>query len=305
MSCDGAAAVKDRRPRRRTEICRSLTCMSPSFIFRRWFNGGKSRFSRTEFAERNWGKGEIDADLDVQSEIGMVSPSSEDFSEIGKEAPVNVGIGYGMIYLVRTELNKMAELRKRVESLLQHLQTEIENQDDEHLYMPSASTKAHVEEIMYKEQHESIQCSSPNDVNQPEIVFRCDQFRLEGSSRMDQLEAELEAEIGLLQLEEDGEVLHPEVNVEQNAAELSLNACCEGHEYSMDEFHGVSPRELERKLYQVLEVRQQERIKELEAALEYAVQQLEEKEREVSMWRDAGRLVAQHLPAISTVLAQL
>ena len=54
--------------------------MSPSFIFRRWFNGGKSRFLRTEFAERNWGKGEIDADLDVQSEIGMVSPSSEDFS---------------------------------------------------------------------------------------------------------------------------------------------------------------------------------------------------------------------------------
>lgn len=93
--------------------------------------------------------------------------------------------------------------------------------------------------------------------------------------------------------------------MEQNAAELSLNACCEEHEYSMDEFHGVSPRELERKLYQVLEVRQQERIKELEAALLYAVQQLEEKEREVSLWRDAGRLVAQHLPAISTVLAQL
>lgn len=85
MSCeghgiDGAAAAKDRRPRRRTEICRSFTCISPSFIFRRWFSGGKSRFSRTEFAERNWGKGEIDADLDVQSEIGMVSPSSEDFS---------------------------------------------------------------------------------------------------------------------------------------------------------------------------------------------------------------------------------
>lgn len=132
-------------------------------------------------------------------------------AEIGKEARANVGIGYGMIYLVRTELNKMAELRKRVESLLQHLQTEIENQDDEHLYMPSASTKAHVEEILYEEQHESIQCSSPNDVNQPEIAFRCDQFRLEGSSRMDQLEAELEAEIGRLQLEEEGEVLNPEV----------------------------------------------------------------------------------------------
>ncbi|XP_057799376.1 protein POLAR LOCALIZATION DURING ASYMMETRIC DIVISION AND REDISTRIBUTION-like [Salvia miltiorrhiza] len=314
MKCEGHDRdVADyRRPRRRREICRSFTCISPSFIFWRWFNGGKSRVPRTKFAERNWGKGEIDADLDVQREIGVVSPSTEDFSEIGKEATFNLGVGYGLIYLVRIELRKMAELRERIESLLQHFQTEIENQGDDHLHMRSASsicsslTNNHVQEILYAEEHNSVQCSSPNDVNQPEIGFRCDQFRRQGSSsRMDQLEAELEAELGRLHLPEKGEFSYPELNEEQNGAELSLNMCREEHEFSRDEFHGVSPRDLERKLYQVLEVRQQEKINELESALDYAVQQLEEKETEVLMWRDAARLVAQHLPAFAAMSAQV
>lgn len=88
MSCEGhdsdaAVAANGRSPRRRREICRSFTCISPSFIFRRWFTGGKSRVLRTKLAERNWGKGEIDTDLDVQREIGIVpssSPSTEYFS---------------------------------------------------------------------------------------------------------------------------------------------------------------------------------------------------------------------------------
>lgn len=112
--------------------------------------------------------------------------------EIGKETSFNHGVGFGLIYLVRNELNKMVELRKRIESLLQHFQTEIENQDDRHLSMPSRSSissslaKA---EIMYAEEHHL------NEVQQPEI--------------MDQLEAELEAEFNRLQM--DGELSHPEV----------------------------------------------------------------------------------------------
>lgn len=232
----------------------------------------------------------------------MVSSSSREDSsvEIGKEASFNHGIGYGLIYLVRNELNKMVELRKRIESLLQHIQTEIENQDDRRLSIPSRSSissslaKACVQEIMYAEEHHS----SPDDV---EIGFG-----REKCSRMDRLEAELEAEFNRLQM--DGEFSHHEVNAEHNAPELSLNMCykegSELHEFSNDEFCGVSPRDLERRLHEVLELRQQERIRELESALDYAMQQLEEKETELSLWKDAARLVARRLPAFSSILIQ-
>lgn len=57
------------------------------------------------------------------------------------------------------------------------------------------------------------------------------------------------------------------------------------------EFHGVSARELERKLHELLETRQQERIAELESAIEEAEKKLQEKEMELQCWKEtqAGR----------------
>ncbi|XP_040380802.1 protein POLAR-like 1 [Oryza brachyantha] len=54
---------------------------------------------------------------------------------------------------------------------------------------------------------------------------------------------------------------------------------------------GVSARALERRLYELLQKRQQERIVELEAALDSTQRRLHEKEREVVWWRDAAKLV--------------
>lgn len=101
-----------------------------------------------------------------------------------------------------------------------------------------------------------------------------------------------------------------QVKEEQSAAESSLELCCEraddnAHEFSGDEFHGVSPIDLERRLHEVLEARQQERIEELEAGLEYAMKQLEERERDLSLWRDTACVVARHLPSISSILVQV
>lgn len=56
---------------------------------------------------------------------------------------------------------------------------------------------------------------------------------------------------------------------------------------------GVPARELERKLYELLETKQQERIAELESALENAHRRLVEKEKEICRWRDTARLVSQ------------
>nr|CAB3469611.1 unnamed protein product [Digitaria exilis] len=54
---------------------------------------------------------------------------------------------------------------------------------------------------------------------------------------------------------------------------------------------GVSARALERRLHELLQKRQQERIVELESALDNAQRRLHEKEREVVWWRDAAKLV--------------
>lgn len=57
---------------------------------------------------------------------------------------------------------------------------------------------------------------------------------------------------------------------------------------------GVCAIELERRLHEVLEARQRERIAELESALRCAERRLREKEREICWWRDTARLVAEH-----------
>lgn len=55
---------------------------------------------------------------------------------------------------------------------------------------------------------------------------------------------------------------------------------------------GVSARALERRLHELLQKRQQERIVELESALDSAQRRFHEKEREVVWWRDAAKLVS-------------
>lgn len=57
---------------------------------------------------------------------------------------------------------------------------------------------------------------------------------------------------------------------------------------------GVCPRELERRLNEVVQSRQRERIEQLEYALEFAKSKLHEKENEISWWQDTARLVTQH-----------
>uniref|UniRef100_A0ACD5ZSE3 Uncharacterized protein n=1 Tax=Avena sativa TaxID=4498 RepID=A0ACD5ZSE3_AVESA len=55
---------------------------------------------------------------------------------------------------------------------------------------------------------------------------------------------------------------------------------------------GVSARALERRLHELLQRRQQDRIVQLEAALDGAQRRLQEREREVVWWRDAAKLVS-------------
>lgn len=58
---------------------------------------------------------------------------------------------------------------------------------------------------------------------------------------------------------------------------------------------GVPPYELERRLHELLEERQQEQIKELESALECAKGKIRKTELEVAWWKNTTHLISQHV----------
>ena len=82
---------------------------------------------------------------------------------------------------------------------------------------------------------------------------------------MDQLEAELEAEFELLQIGH---------NQEKNEDSRGIRP--------LEEQQGVCPYELEKRLHELIEIRQEEKINELENALENAKKRLHVKEAEAS-----------------------
>ncbi|KAL6985164.1 hypothetical protein U1Q18_018542 [Sarracenia purpurea var. burkii] len=79
----------------------------------------------------------------------------------------------------------------------------------------------------------------------------------------------------------------------------SIGEVVDPSEAGNKEHFGVDPNELEKRLHELLELRQEERIKELEAALEFANQKLCEKEIEVCWWKDTAELISQHVPETS------
>ncbi|KAK1323108.1 hypothetical protein QJS10_CPA02g01283 [Acorus calamus] len=117
------------------------------------------------------------------------------------------------------------------------------------------------------------------------------------SLRMVQLEEELEAELELLQINLDSRIASEfperrmEIAIENTAPSQSMTASFEEEENDPQEpdirkIFGVSPYELERRLHELLESQQRERIAELESALNTAEKRLRKKETEISWWRD-------------------
>lgn len=81
-----------------------------------------------------------------------------------------------------------------------------------------------------------------------------------------------------------------------SSSNLSLGEVIDLNEAPIQVHSGVPPIELERKLHELLESRQQERIKELEAALECTRQKLSEKEREAMWWKATALHMSHHAP---------
>ncbi|KAH9760332.1 protein POLAR LOCALIZATION DURING ASYMMETRIC DIVISION AND REDISTRIBUTION [Citrus sinensis] len=254
-----------------------------------------------------------------------------------RESSFDVGVGCSLLYLIaasKAELDKMMDLRTQMQVLLQNFKEELQvrnaseegtgsncHRSSQNLAISHVQPESSTTAIMTFDQ--SLKCDTPKDVE-------C----LEG---IDQLQAELEAELERLQLHLEKEKLlqHPEqrsveavmqmlvfcatalvrkscsfshlVTLKDTASSRSCSMSAgevsdtvvEAQEAFSEVDCGVPPYELEKRLHAVLEARQQEHIRELEAALECAKHKLSEKEMEISWWRDTARLIAQHVPGPS------
>ncbi|KAF8400526.1 hypothetical protein HHK36_013825 [Tetracentron sinense] len=190
----------------------------------------------------------------------------------------NLGVGVGMLFLIaasKNEYNKMMELRRQMEMLLNDVKDKL--QRDDVIFKPSQSknyisnSTTNLQEVASTSYHIAIQTDAlPHQLVDAETSMECGQSskcymprREECLAGMDQLEAELEAELEHLQLHLDNE---------------------DSLEQQIEEVH------------KLLEERQQQQITELKLALECTKHKLLEKEMEVSRWKDTVQLISQNVP---------
>uniref|UniRef100_A0A7N0V160 Uncharacterized protein n=1 Tax=Kalanchoe fedtschenkoi TaxID=63787 RepID=A0A7N0V160_KALFE len=232
----------------------------------------------------------------------------------------SLGAGFGLALLLassKSELSKMRELRTQMESLVRNAKDELQSIDK-----VSKSSKTHrtveystteVEESMNSNGYFSNTDYTPPSEKLAPMGFH-DQDLQHGRRRQVRplvdrrvMEIELESELKHLQLlcESDGWSKHSPKQNEGclESTDWGPNAICgevhqDPHQPLSQEHDGVPPEELALRLHEVLEARQEERIKELEVALQQAMKKLDEKETEASWWKETAQLFSQRLPEV-------
>ncbi|XP_065040719.1 protein POLAR LOCALIZATION DURING ASYMMETRIC DIVISION AND REDISTRIBUTION-like isoform X1 [Musa acuminata AAA Group] len=227
-----------------------------------------------------------------------------------EDVSFNLGMGIGMALALSrwsTEFNKMTELRVQMEMLLKEIKEEIPKKDtgfgiirSNHNFVSSLSDcsrdVSEYNPISFQNHRADFHMEEAKSTVESD---RHSNNELDNENQsMDQLEAELAFELGQLQLSlggKDSMKLSEQERMELAHEEASTS---ESHEPS-DENHnvhcGVPASELERRLYELICSRQEERIAELESALEFTRKRLVEKEIKVSWWKDTGMLASPSL----------
>ncbi|XP_041016903.1 protein POLAR LOCALIZATION DURING ASYMMETRIC DIVISION AND REDISTRIBUTION isoform X2 [Juglans microcarpa x Juglans regia] len=267
--------------------------------------------------------------LDVVDSSPLAT-ESEESGRCRKDASFNLGVGCSLLYLIaasKNELTKMVEVRKQVETLLLNVKEELKRKDAEFKAFESNFTVAYSTSDVLESPNSNSRVSRQSQTTSHVLPIsetilmhdqplKCNSLQqeeyLEG---MDGLEAELEAELERLQihLERENSLKHTQqrktkVTVKDIASvrspSLSFGEVIDTQNPGTKVHFGVQPTELESRLHELLEARQQERIKELEAALECAMHKLREKETEVSWWKGTARFISQHVPGPSRFVSQ-
>ncbi|XP_077216127.1 uncharacterized protein LOC143850763 [Tasmannia lanceolata] len=235
-----------------------------------------------------------------------------------EEASLNFGVGVGLVFLVvnsKNELSKMIELRTEMETLLKDMKNKMHRKDviseSSNTTNSLACSSSDWHGVETTKNHLSVKNHSSSDnLLQAQSAVECDRyFEFDSTSeiakliRIDEMEAELEAELERLQLSmdaENSELPHQQFMemVAENSTPISFVPFCEEKddppEVGTGECYGVPPNELERRLHVLLQTRQQEQIEELESSLQYAERKLHEKEIEIRWWKDNVQLLLQH-----------
>ncbi|KAK3155598.1 hypothetical protein QOZ80_2BG0205310 [Eleusine coracana subsp. coracana] len=237
--------------------------------------------------------------------------------------PASLGLGASLVVLLSksaAEMSRMAELRAEMERMMMDVKADVRSCNGR----PSASD-GHTDSASVVK--EPIACAGGGDEEQGAMS----QSRGGGGSEnaehgetMDQMEAELEEELSRLQLASNDEEdlmtppgLDHQVEMEAKSGTSSGSHSVISSDPEIDDAEtdqddgeddeeeeeeeeeeespghgGVSARELERRLHELLQSRHEARIAELESALDRARRKLKEKEREASRWRDTAKLAA-------------
>ncbi|XP_057433596.1 protein POLAR LOCALIZATION DURING ASYMMETRIC DIVISION AND REDISTRIBUTION-like [Lotus japonicus] len=270
----------------------------------------------------------------TDSETPSSSPITNDLTpgELQlNDASFKVGVGCGLMYLIaasKNEFGKMVELRKEMEMLLQNVKGELESKGGGAILKPfkqsddggggggafACSITDVPEFCSSSNSHLSVHSRKPRAQLESKSNMVRNRFLDYGVSEHDEyageiteLQEEFEFELQRLQLYLDGEAAFEdaqggrvEVNVKDSCSESNSSSfgeiTMEPQVASYDVSFGVPPVELERRLHELLETRLHEHITELESKLECTTQKLDEKELEVTWWKDTARLIALHVP---------
>ncbi|XP_044406855.1 protein POLARALIZATION DURING ASYMMETRIC DIVISION AND REDISTRIBUTION-like [Triticum aestivum] len=334
-------------------------CRSPRSLLARIFGRGSGGFGCRMRIPRycSSGAGAAAEEDAVQEEVAApkVVVASKQEAEVResprsslqglKAAPevsaASLGLGAGLVLLLSrgaAELSRMAELRAQKERLVMDVRAEARGSSRSDL-----SDGGHVDDgaSVVKERIVFADAGGEDASlfrGSRDAASACGDAGVgDAVAAMDQMEAELEAELTRLQLdsdEGDGEEecvrprrdhqLESEAKSDISSESGSL-ACvhidgvlgdaardCKEHEDNEEEEEeeegdtdeeveeskpchgGVPARVLERRLHELLQLRHEQRIAELETELQRAQRKLRDKEREVSRWRDTAKLVSRH-----------
>ncbi|XP_073001838.1 protein POLARALIZATION DURING ASYMMETRIC DIVISION AND REDISTRIBUTION-like [Typha latifolia] len=296
----------------------SSSCRTRGNLMSRWFCSTRMSTRLSTLRGEKKGKGmEERKEEEVRSPVLEMGMSGEVGSGYhlcfsGKKpetASFNFGMGLGLVFVLAktaTEFNKMTELRTQMEMLLKEFKDEYGKRDALDYFSKSSvncisassdcslnvnkckavTLQSHIASL----HQEGAKCAVESD--------NCERLsEYESCLRMNELEAELEVELERLQDNLDGEDLYAllgqqtmELGSEYNILESFSRSFGEVDSEKKDnnQSSGVSAQELERRLHELLHIRQQERIAELESALHCAEKKLIEKEIEVCRWKDTA-----------------
>ncbi|KAJ4959449.1 hypothetical protein NE237_026560 [Protea cynaroides] len=260
---------------------------------------------------KDGGKG--DSSLSVVEKPMRIAETVDSSGRLKKELSFNVGLGVGLAFVIassRSEFQKMMELRTQMEMLIKEIKDGMQRKNVSSVESDSnnnlSCSPRDFNEVGNTGYHLAIQNHlSSNHFPDAAITMDCSQLpkcdvqQTEGCSvGIDQLEAELEAEIKHLQSSLCSEDLPKNLQPQWEGVRICFEKADESQDADSTEHQGVCPLELERRLHQLLESRQQEQITELVFALDCAKHKLLEKEMEISWWKDTARLISHHVPPV-------